>query len=141
MADEPPLRPSCFCMPRAFLVLVLAQAAHSIEEYVARLYDVLAPARFVSCLLSDDPATGFAIANFAIVAFGLWCWSVPVRARWPSARAIAWGWMLVELGNGVVHVFLAVASGGYFPGVITAPFLIVGALRVARQLRDAHSPL
>jgi len=31
-----------------FLLLVLAQGAHSIEEYITRLYAVFAPARFVS---------------------------------------------------------------------------------------------
>jgi Protein of unknown function with HXXEE motif len=128
-------------MPRAFLLLVVAQAAHSIEEYVARLYEVFAPARFVSRLISDDLATGFAVANLAIVAFGLWCWSLPVRAGWPSARAIVWGWTLVELGNGTVHAIMAVARGGYFPGVITAPLLIAAALLVARRLRRAGSPL
>jgi hypothetical protein len=31
----------------AFLALILAQAAHSVEQYAFRLYDVLAPARYV----------------------------------------------------------------------------------------------
>jgi hypothetical protein len=31
-----------------FLVLILAQAAHSIEEYALRLFDVFAPARGVT---------------------------------------------------------------------------------------------
>jgi len=34
----------------AFLALIVAQAAHSIEEYVFRLFEVLAPARFISGL-------------------------------------------------------------------------------------------
>jgi len=42
----------------AFLALILVQAAHSLEEYVFRLYEVFAPARFISNLVSDDPATG-----------------------------------------------------------------------------------
>ena len=55
----------------AFLALIIAQAAHSIEEYAFRLFDVLAPARFISGLLSDDLARGFAIANVG------WCSSAP----------------------------------------------------------------
>lgn len=35
-----------------FLALILAQACHSVEEYVFRLYDVFPPARFVSGLFS-----------------------------------------------------------------------------------------
>jgi hypothetical protein len=45
----------------AFLALVIAQAAHSIEEYVFRLYDVFAPARFVSRLISANLRTGFIV--------------------------------------------------------------------------------
>jgi hypothetical protein len=41
-----------------FLILILTQAAHSVEEYVFRLYDVLAPARFISGLFSADLPTG-----------------------------------------------------------------------------------
>ena len=52
-------------------------AAHSIEEYTTRLYDVFPPARFVSSLVSDDLATGFVIANVALVGFGFWCWAFP----------------------------------------------------------------
>jgi len=44
-----------------FLALILTQAGHSIEEYSTRLYDVLAPARLVSSLFSDDRSIGFAI--------------------------------------------------------------------------------
>ena len=58
----------------AFLALIMAQAAHSIEEGVFRLFDVLAPARFISSLLSSDLAQGFAIANIGLVLFGAW-WS------------------------------------------------------------------
>jgi hypothetical protein len=64
---------------RAFVLLILAQAAHSLEEYVARLYDVFPPARFLSSLFSDDLRTGFVIANVLLISFGLWCWAVPVR--------------------------------------------------------------
>ena len=53
-----------------FLALILTQAGHSIEEYSTRLYDVLAPARLVSSLFSDDRGIGFAIFNASLVAFG-----------------------------------------------------------------------
>ena len=46
----------------AFLALIAAQAAHSTEECVFRLYDVFAPARFISGLFSSDLARGFASA-------------------------------------------------------------------------------
>jgi len=53
---------------------LLTQAAHSIEEYFGRLYEVFPPARFVSGLISQDLQLGFIFFNLALVAFGVWCW-------------------------------------------------------------------
>ncbi len=118
----------------AFLALILVQAAHSIEEYAFRLYDVFAPARFISSLVSDDLATGFAIANSALVLFGLWCYAMRVRPQHPSARVWAWPWIAVELANGIGHPAMALARGGYFPGVVTAPGLLLVSLYTAFQM-------
>jgi hypothetical protein len=115
---------------RLFLCLILAQAAHSIEEYAGRLYDRLAPARFVSGLISDNLATGFAIANAALFLFGVWCWAVPVRSNSRSAPAFIWFWTILEAGNGIGHCFLAASRGGYFPGLLTAPLLLFFAARL-----------
>jgi len=93
-----------------------------------KLYEVFAPARFVSGLVSDDLSTGFLIVNAALVAFGIWCYVSPVRSGWPSARGLAWFWVVLELGNGVGHLVLAAFRGGYFPGVATAPLLILAAI-------------
>jgi hypothetical protein len=100
----------------AFLALVAAQAAHSAEEYVFRLFDVFAPARFVSSLFSSDSSQGFAIANAILVLFGVWCYWARVRRGHPSARAFLWFWAFLELGNGLGHGLLALGRGGYFPG-------------------------
>ena len=63
----------------AFGLLILAQAAHSVEEYFYRLFDVFAPARFVSGLFSSNTALGFALANIGIVLFGACCYLARVR--------------------------------------------------------------
>lgn len=115
----------------AFLLLILAQTAHSVEEYIARLYEVFGPARFVSGLLSNDLAEGFLIANFCLVTFGLLCWVIPVRLGWRAGRGLAWFWTLLELGNGIGHLTIAVSRGGYFPGAATAPLLLVSATWLA----------
>jgi len=121
----------------AFRLLILAQALHSIEEYVTRLYEVFAPARLVSSLISDDLSVGFLIGNALLVALGLWCWAFPVRLRCRAARGVAWFWSTLELGNGISHSLLALASGGYFPGVLTAPLLLLFASwNVALLVRD-----
>jgi hypothetical protein len=123
---------------RAFLALILAQAAHSIEEYVFRLYDVFAPARFVSRLVSNDLALGFAVANAGLVAFGLWCYVARVRANRPSGPAWAWFWTVLEFANGIGHSALALARGGYFPGVGTAPVLVGVSTYLAAKLSQTE---
>ncbi len=109
---------------RALLLLVLVQAAHSVEEYSTRLYETFAPARAVSALVSDDLAVGFVVVNASLVGFGFWCW-------WRSARGLAWAWAVLALANGSGHVLLALARGGYFPGVATAPLLLLAGGRLA----------
>lgn len=124
----------------AFLALIMAQAAHSIEEYAFRLFDVLAPARFISNLVSSDLARGFAIANLALVLFGVWCYVARVRPGRPSARSLAWFWALLELGNGIGHSAFALARGGYFPGIATAPLLLGLSVYLIAKLAAAPSP-
>ena len=110
-----------------FLLLILTQAAHSGEEYVTKLYEVFAPARFVAGLINNNLAVGFLIGNAMLVAFGLWCWAVPVRCEWPSARGFMWFWTVIELVNGLSHSTMAWLRHGYFTGVATAPLLLVFA--------------
>ncbi len=117
-----------------FLALVVAQAAHSVEEYAGRLWEGFPPARFVTGLIADDPETGFLVVNAAIVAFGLWCFGWPVRRRWPSAAVLAWIWVVVGLINGIGHPAWSLYRGGYTPGVATAPVLLVLAAYLAWQL-------
>ena len=114
-------------IPHAFALLIAAQAAHSVEEYVFRLFDVFAPARYVSSQFSSDAATGFALANGALVLFGIWCYAARVRTQHPSGHAYAWFWVCLELANGTSHILQSFIRGGYFPGVGTAPLLIASA--------------
>ncbi len=114
-----------------FVLLVIAQAAHSVEECFTRLYDVFAPARFVSSLVSKDPAVGFLVVNAAILAFAIWCWAVPIRSGSELARGLVWFWALLEFGNGTGHSALALSRHGYFAGVGTAPLLLIFAAWLA----------
>jgi hypothetical protein len=112
---------------RLFLALILAQALHSVEEYVFRLWEVLAPARWVATRLALDPALGFAAANTALVAFGLWCYAARVRPGRSSAAGWAWSWAALEFAYGSAHLALAARACGYFPGAATAPLLLAVA--------------
>jgi hypothetical protein len=119
-----------------FGALVLAQAAHSIEEYRGRLWESFPPVRFLTGLFSSDRELVFIILNVALVAFGVWCLLWPVRRRWPSAVGLMWGWAVIETINGVGHPLWSLRQGGYTPGVITAPILFVIALYLGAQLRN-----
>ena len=115
--------------------LVMTQIAHSTEEYIGRLWEVLPPARFISGLFSSELARGFLVFNLLVIALGVFCLLGPVARGWPSGRPVAWGWSLIELANGVGHLLLSLAQGGYVPGLVTAPALIVFALLVMHDLR------
>lgn len=117
-----------------FAGLIAAQAAHSVEEYAFRLYDVLAPARAVSDALGVARPLGFAIGNAALVGFGLWCYFARVRPGRGAWRGFAWLWGIVEIANGLGHGALALAAGGYFPGLYTAPLLVLLGAALIRSL-------
>ena len=119
----------------AFGLLILAQAAHSVEEYAGRLWQSFPPARLLTGLFSENRERAFIALNVALVAFGLWCFIWPVRREWPSAALFAWIWVVVELINGIVHPLWALRVGGYAPGVATAPVLLILAIWVLRESR------
>jgi hypothetical protein len=122
----------------AFAGLILAQTAHSVEEYVGRLWESFPPARFITGLVSANHELGFIILNVAIVAFGLWCLLWPVRRRWPSATTLMWFWVAIESLNAIGHSAWAIAQGGYAPGVATAPLLLIASVFLGRELRAAE---
>jgi hypothetical protein len=119
----------------AFALLVVTQAAHSVEEYVGRLWETFPPARFLTGLVSQNREWGFLALNVALVAFGVWCFMWPIHRDWPSASLLAWIWVAIELINGIGHSLWSLRMGGYTPGVATAPALLVIALYLGRQLR------
>jgi hypothetical protein len=122
----------------AFGALVLAQAAHSVEEYAGRLWESFPPARFLTGLISRDLETGFLVINTALVAFGAWSFFWPVRRGWSSAVPLAWVWVTIQVINGVGHPLWSLRQGGYTPGVATAPLLLILALYLAHKLRRLH---
>jgi hypothetical protein len=123
-----------------FLLTAIFQALHSLEEYVFELWEQLAPARFLSGLVSNDLPLGFAIINLSIIAVAFWCYFVPVRNDSSSARSVVWFWAILETVNGVGHVGLGLFSGGYFPGLYTAPFLfLAGAFLIMQLMRTQEA--
>jgi hypothetical protein len=124
----------------AFSALIFTQLAHSIEEYVGRLWESFPPARFLTGMISSDRELGFVVINSALVAFGLWCLLFPIRKEWPSAAGFIWFWIVLETINGVGHPAWTLRQGGYTPGVLTAPLLLIISLYLAFQLRSRGRP-
>jgi hypothetical protein len=127
-------------LERRFWFLALAQAAHSIEEMLAGLYDFfwIATGRLHQALpvfpqLRMTPTT-FAAINMGIIAllFG----AVPfVRDRRGAALALAWAAAVVEVLNGTGHLAGTVVFSGYVPGALTAPFLLLTGILLIGELK------
>ena len=122
-----------------FGLLILTQAAHSIEEYFGRLWESFPPAYFVSGLVSGDREFGFLAVNVALVTFGVWCYLFPVQRRWRSGPGIALGWALVECINGIGHPLWSLRQGGYTPGVATSPILLALSLLLLVRRNDPNT--
>lgn len=91
-----------------FAALLVAQAAPSVEEYLGGLWESFPPARFLTGLISSDRELAF-----------------------------IWLWVIIETINGVGHPLWSRRGRGYTHGGITAPILLVLAVYLLLQLRDA----
>ena len=124
-----------------FLLLVLTQGLHSIEEYFGKLWEVFAPAKFLSSLISKNLETGFLIINIILFIFGLWCWLFPVRKNYLIASGLIWFWIIIEMVNGIGHPIWAIYERAYVPGVITAPILLILAIYLSKQIFKHNSQI
>lgn len=109
-----------------------AQGAHFAEEAATGLHEQL-PALLGQ---SAMPFAVFLLFNVAWLA--IWAASVPgLRSGRPAAFFAAWFLAIAGLFNGVAHPLLAVAAGGYFPGLVSSPVIGVAGALVLIRLRRA----
>ncbi len=105
------------------------QTAHFLEELGTGFY-----IRFPE-LLGFDPWTYefFVVFNAAWILIwlaSLWALEIaPTAAGW-----MLWFLALAGVLNGLAHPALALATGGYFPGLVTSPVLGVCGFLFARKL-------
>jgi hypothetical protein len=111
-------------------IATLIQIAHFIEEWYGAFHE-----HFPLLLgLTPWPALFFVTFNFVwIVAWGA---SVAITQRHASPAALFPLWFLGISAtlNGVAHPLLAVARGGYFPGLWTSPFVGIAGVLLLRAL-------
>ena len=115
-------------------VATAIQSAHFAEEWATGFH-----ARFPALLSLDPmPLTFFVAFNLAWIA--IWIVSVPfIRLGRRPAFFAAWFIAIAGALNGVAHPMLAIASGGYFPGLITSPFIGIAGVILWQRLHRATS--
>ena len=121
----------------AFLLLVLVQALHSIEEYYGKLWEVYAPAKFITSLVSRDLEEGFVIINVALFIVGMLIWYAVARDT-SSAIVPVWVLTIMEIINSIGHSVWAIMERDYVPGVATAPVLFILAVYLLLQLTKTN---
>ncbi|MCD4820427.1 MAG: HXXEE domain-containing protein [Candidatus Cloacimonetes bacterium] len=122
-----------------FLILVIVQGLHSVEEYIGKFWEIFPPARFIDSLISENLETGFIIINIGFFIFGIWCWFFPVLRNYNYARRIIWFWIVIEMINGIGHSFWALYEREYVPGIVTALILLILSIYLMRQLLSINS--
>jgi hypothetical protein len=116
-------------------VAVLVQAVHFAEEAGTGFHE-----RFPALVdLPPMPFSWFLAFNLAWLA--IWRASVPgVRRGRRLAFFAAWFLAIAGVLNGIGHPAFAIAEGGYFPGLVTSPFIAAAAGWLALRLWAASEP-
>ncbi len=117
-----------------FIILILFQGLHSIEEYIGKLWKIFSITELFRNFVFGNIETCFIVINIGLFIFGLWCWLVPVRRNYIFARKLIWFWIVIEMMNGIGHSILAIYKRAYIPGVATSPILLITAVYLIHQL-------
>lgn len=117
---------------RSLALATAVQGVHFGEEAATGFHELF-PALFG---LPPMPFAAFMIFN--LTWLGVWIVSVP-GLRSGRAPALFAAWFLAIAGtlNGVAHPLMAVAAGGYFPGLVTSPFIGMAGVVLWMRLRRA----
>lgn len=117
---------------RALGLATAVQSVHFAEEW-ATDFHVRFPALFG---LEPMPLVFFVVFNLTWIA--IWIASIPLLR---SARKLGFfaAWFLAIAGmlNGLAHPLMALASGGYFPGLVSSPFIGLVSIYLWRRLQGA----
>lgn len=114
---------------RIALVAVFLQAAHFSEELATGFHQ-----RFPALLgLAPWSLRFFVSFNlFWLAIWGLSTWGLAARRR--AALFPLWFLAIGCVANGVAHPSFSVRTGGYFPGLVTSPFVGVVGILLLRRL-------
>jgi hypothetical protein len=113
------------------LAVLAIQSLHFAEEFATGFHE-----RFPA-MLGLAPWTAEFLVGFNaawIAAWALASSAAIVRRATFVAAWLIWFLALAATANGLAHPVLAMAAGGYFPGLLTSPVLGVAGLVLIRQL-------
>ena len=119
----------------AFLVMVLLQGIHSVEEYIFKLYEVFPPMQFIYQDAPESARLAFITFNLLLFLFGLACFFYDVRPAGNGAKTVIWIWIAIQLATLAAHVIWAILIGGYNPGLATAPLFVPVVIYLIYWLR------
>jgi len=110
------------------------QSVHFAEELVTGFH-----VRFPA-LLGLDPMPLSFFVSFNLAWIVIWIASIPfLRLGRRPAFFAAWFMAIAAVLNGVAHPIMTIASGGYFPGLMTSPIIGLAGVILWQRLRRASS--
>ena len=114
---------------RVAILAIVCQVLHFAEEAGGE-FNLRFPEFF-----GLDPVAMDSFVALNLVALTVWVLSVPALAGRSSAALFPlWFLAVASVSNAVLHPALALATGGYFPGVLTSPIVGVAGVLLLRGL-------
>ncbi len=121
---------------RALALAVGVQSVHFAEEAATGFHERLGALLGVPGI----PLSVFVVFN--LTWLGIWVASVPgLRSARAAAFFASWFLAIAGMFNGIAHPLLAIAAGGYFPGLVSSPFIGFASVWLWLRLRRATDPL
>lgn len=114
---------------------LVVQGIHFTEEATTGF-----PERLGALLgLPAMPMSFFVTFNLAWLA--IWIISVPgIRSARAAAFFAAWFLAIAGMFNAIAHPLLAIAANGYFPGLVSSPFIGAAGVWLWLRLSEATRP-
>ncbi|MBW2282031.1 MAG: hypothetical protein JRG82_14935 [Deltaproteobacteria bacterium] len=117
---------------RALALAVGIQGVHFAEETATGFHERL------GALLGLPGIPLLVFVVFNLIWLCIWVASIPgVRSARPAAFFAAWFLAIAGMLNGVAHPLLAIAAGGYFPGLVSSPLIGGASVWLWLRLRGA----
>ncbi len=117
------------------ILAIACQVLHFAEEVGGELN------RRLPEVFGLDPMAMDSFVSVNVVALAVWALSVPaLMARVSAALFPLWFLAVASVSNALLHPALAIATGGYFPGVLTSPVVGVAGLFLLGGLARITGP-